>query len=194
MGGDWLECEGPSVRLQLRNPVLVVVYDHSSTTQFLPAASSSKAVGSEMGGRGRARTQRRHFKENRENVWKRPKSDPSSENNNNSSSSNNENTYWQPFATQNPAFDEYYKVFLPHIRDDYFSYTKTGFNGVIIFHILKSSLWLLSLVKNFFRYLLVCSWIFSFIWYFTYSIGFWMLEYIINVLFLFLYFCGNTNL
>ncbi|KAG2716682.1 hypothetical protein I3760_03G138900 [Carya illinoinensis] len=63
-----------------------------------------------MGGRGRSRTQRRHFKENRENVWKRPKSDPSSENNNsNSSSSNNENSYWQPFATQNPAFDEYYK-------------------------------------------------------------------------------------
>ncbi|KAF5480884.1 hypothetical protein F2P56_001590 [Juglans regia] len=64
-----------------------------------------------MGGRGRSRTQRRHFKENRENVWKRPKSDPSSENinNNNSSSSNNENSHWQPFATQNPAFDEYYK-------------------------------------------------------------------------------------
>ncbi|XP_070670644.1 uncharacterized protein [Malus domestica] len=57
-------------------------------------------------GRGGSRTQRRHFRQNRENVWKRSKSDPSSENNN---ENNGENRGWEPFATQNPAFDEYYK-------------------------------------------------------------------------------------
>ncbi|BFG35515.1 hypothetical protein CerSpe_217890 [Prunus speciosa] len=57
-------------------------------------------------GRGGSRTQRRHFRQNRENVWKRPKSDPSSENN---PENNGENRGWEPFATQNPAFDEYYK-------------------------------------------------------------------------------------
>ncbi|GLU13090.1 hypothetical protein SLE2022_297370 [Rubroshorea leprosula] len=59
-----------------------------------------------MGRRGRgSRTQRKHFKESRENVWKRPKTDPSSDPNN----PNGDNPSWQPFATQNPAFDEYYK-------------------------------------------------------------------------------------
>jgi hypothetical protein len=66
-----------------------------------------------MGGRGRSRTQRRHFKQSRDNVWKRPKSDPSSDNNNNNNENDKPN--WQPFATQNPAFDEYYKVLLPSI-------------------------------------------------------------------------------
>ncbi|KAK0604800.1 hypothetical protein LWI29_019597 [Acer saccharum] len=47
----------------------------------------------------RSRTQRKHFKQSRDNVWKRSKSDPSS----------TEHSPWQPFATQNPAFDEYYK-------------------------------------------------------------------------------------
>jgi hypothetical protein len=65
-----------------------------------------------MGGRGRSRTQRRHFKQSRENVWKRPKSDLSSSDNNNNE---NDKPNWQPFATQNPAFDEYYKVLLPSI-------------------------------------------------------------------------------
>ncbi|KAM1203070.1 hypothetical protein ACFX2J_018937 [Malus domestica] len=61
-------------------------------------------------GTGGSRTQRRHFRQNRENVWKRSKSDPSSENNNENNNENNgENRGWEPFATQNPAFDEYYK-------------------------------------------------------------------------------------
>ncbi|KAK2656491.1 hypothetical protein Ddye_009543 [Dipteronia dyeriana] len=47
----------------------------------------------------RSRTQRKHFKQSRDNVWKRAKSDPSS----------TEHSPWQPFATQNPSFDEYYK-------------------------------------------------------------------------------------
>lgn len=69
-------------------------------------------MGGGGGGRGRSRTQRKHFKQSRENVWKRPKSDPSSEDNNNNNNSGNDNRdpHWQPFATQNPAFDEYYKV------------------------------------------------------------------------------------
>ncbi|GAB4848748.1 hypothetical protein Ancab_003475 [Ancistrocladus abbreviatus] len=63
-----------------------------------------------MGGRGRSRTQRKHFKQNRENVWKRSKSDalqPSEDDNNNKNDTNNPS--WQPFATQNAAFDDYYK-------------------------------------------------------------------------------------
>ncbi|GMY11395.1 tRNA (cytosine(34)-C(5))-methyltransferase-like [Fagus crenata] len=72
-------------------------------------------MGGGGGGRGRSRTQRRHFKQSRENVWKRPKSDPSSENNNSNDNDNNNNVkdnrdpHWQPFATQNPGFDDYYK-------------------------------------------------------------------------------------
>ncbi|XP_024027936.1 tRNA (cytosine(34)-C(5))-methyltransferase isoform X2 [Morus notabilis] len=74
--------------------------------------------GGGRGGRG-ARTQRRHFRQNRENVWKRSRSDPSSEtdknddnNNNNNSGNDNNNgskSTWEPFATQNPSFDEFYK-------------------------------------------------------------------------------------
>ncbi|OMO56157.1 Bacterial Fmu (Sun)/eukaryotic nucleolar NOL1/Nop2p [Corchorus capsularis] len=58
-----------------------------------------------MGGRRGSRTQRKHFKQSRENVWKRPKTDSSSDPNNPNSNSH----HWQPFATQNPSFDEYYK-------------------------------------------------------------------------------------
>ncbi|XP_050371787.1 uncharacterized protein LOC126789672 [Argentina anserina] len=57
-------------------------------------------------GRGGSRTQRRHFRQNRENVWKRTKPDPSSEN---PTENNGADPSWQPFATQNPAFEEYYK-------------------------------------------------------------------------------------
>ncbi|KAJ0096750.1 hypothetical protein Patl1_28232 [Pistacia atlantica] len=62
-----------------------------------------------MGGGGRegrsyrSRTQRKHFKQSRENVWKRSKADPSAPD-------STDNPSWQPFATQNPAFDEYYKA------------------------------------------------------------------------------------
>ncbi|WOK96254.1 multisite-specific tRNA:(cytosine-C(5))-methyltransferase isoform X1 [Canna indica] len=58
------------------------------------------------GGRKRGRTQRRHFKQGRENVWKygnkeaRP-DDPAA--------NVESNPTWQPFATQNSNFDEYYK-------------------------------------------------------------------------------------
>ncbi|XP_057783832.1 multisite-specific tRNA:(cytosine-C(5))-methyltransferase-like [Salvia miltiorrhiza] len=64
-----------------------------------------------MGGRGRSRTQRKHFSQNRENVWKRPKSDgsaidtPADANN-----GGKVHKHWEPFETQNLAFDEYYKV------------------------------------------------------------------------------------
>lgn len=71
-----------------------------------------------MGGRGRSRrTQRKHFRDGRENVWKNKKSDSQQEdgsnNNNNENNSNGNNdhrpTNWQPFAVENAAFDEYYK-------------------------------------------------------------------------------------
>ncbi|XVE86813.1 hypothetical protein DITRI_Ditri18aG0064600 [Diplodiscus trichospermus] len=58
-----------------------------------------------MGGRRGSRTQRKHFKQSRENVWKRPKIDSSADPQN----PNSDNPPWQPFATQNPSFDEYYK-------------------------------------------------------------------------------------
>ncbi|GER26875.1 ribosomal RNA small subunit methyltransferase F [Striga asiatica] len=63
-----------------------------------------------MGGRGRSRTQRKHFRHSRENVWKRPKSDGSANATpGEDAAANGGNTSWEPFATQNPAFDEYYK-------------------------------------------------------------------------------------
>ncbi|KAJ6740872.1 hypothetical protein OIU79_000898 [Salix purpurea] len=64
-----------------------------------------------MGGRGRgsrSRTQRKHFRDGRENVWKRSKSDSTSSDPNGNSNSENK-THWKPFSTQNSAFDEYYK-------------------------------------------------------------------------------------
>ncbi|CAM0951796.1 unnamed protein product [Alopecurus aequalis] len=54
------------------------------------------------GGRKRGRSQRRHFKEERENVWKdNPKRPPAA--------AAGEGNGWQPFATENPAFEDYYK-------------------------------------------------------------------------------------
>ncbi|CAK9320573.1 unnamed protein product [Citrullus colocynthis] len=61
-----------------------------------------------MGGKGRggrARTQRKHFRDNRENVWKRPKPDPNAANGNKDVNGNP----WEPFESQSPAFNEYYK-------------------------------------------------------------------------------------
>ncbi|XVF59014.1 hypothetical protein PTKIN_Ptkin07bG0239800 [Pterospermum kingtungense] len=55
-----------------------------------------------MGGRRGARTQRKHFKQSRENAWKRSETDSSSV-------PYNREHGWQPFATQNPSFDQYYK-------------------------------------------------------------------------------------
>ncbi|XP_039127311.1 RNA cytosine C(5)-methyltransferase NSUN2 [Dioscorea cayenensis subsp. rotundata] len=66
------------------------------------------------GGHKRGRTQRKHFKQSKENVWKYKNgsdeaskktrsSDPSDEN-------PNPNPSWQPFATQNTGFEEYYKA------------------------------------------------------------------------------------
>nr|KYP75779.1 tRNA (cytosine-5-)-methyltransferase NSUN2 [Cajanus cajan] len=51
---------------------------------------------------GKSRTQRKHFQENRENVWKskRPKSDSYSD----------PIPISNPYETQNPAFDHYYKA------------------------------------------------------------------------------------
>ncbi|KAK4366980.1 hypothetical protein RND71_014860 [Anisodus tanguticus] len=66
-----------------------------------------------MGGRGRSRTQRKHFRQNRENVWKRSKHDDT-EQQDNVTTTNDDNKeqrtkkHWEPFATQNLAFDEYY--------------------------------------------------------------------------------------
>ncbi|XP_068637636.1 uncharacterized protein [Aristolochia californica] len=51
------------------------------------------------GGRKRGRTQRRHFRQNKENVWKRTRPE----------ASESDSPAWEPFATQNTGFEEYYK-------------------------------------------------------------------------------------
>ncbi|KAF9609560.1 hypothetical protein IFM89_016996 [Coptis chinensis] len=70
------------------------------------------AVVETMGGK-RGRTQRKHFKQNKENVWKRNRSSSDANTNPDSSStaSNNNNNHspWEPFTTQNIDFDKYYK-------------------------------------------------------------------------------------
>ncbi|XP_059307462.1 uncharacterized protein LOC132059021 [Lycium ferocissimum] len=67
-----------------------------------------------MGGRGRSRTQRKHFRQNRDNVWKRSKHDDSEQQDNVTTNDDDNKEqpskkHWEPFATQNPAFDDYYK-------------------------------------------------------------------------------------
>lgn len=60
------------------------------------------------GGRKRGRSQRRHFKQERENVWKdNPRRPPAS------AGEGGEGNGWQPFATENLAFEAYYKVQTP---------------------------------------------------------------------------------
>ncbi|PKA65867.1 multisite-specific tRNA:(cytosine-C5)-methyltransferase [Apostasia shenzhenica] len=65
-----------------------------------------------MGGQKRGRTQRRHFRHGRENVWKygnkktRPEEERTTED---PHADPNPNPSWEPFATRNSAFDEYYK-------------------------------------------------------------------------------------
>ncbi|XP_010531362.1 PREDICTED: tRNA (cytosine(34)-C(5))-methyltransferase-like [Tarenaya hassleriana] len=58
-------------------------------------------------GRHRGRSQRKHYKDSRENVWKRPKSDAPVDSDNPAPAS--ENPGWAPLITENPAFEEYYK-------------------------------------------------------------------------------------
>ncbi|KAK7359006.1 hypothetical protein VNO77_00949 [Canavalia gladiata] len=76
------------------------------------------------GGRGgRSRTQRKHFRQSRENVWKRSKSDPDP-----SSASDPQNPTWTPFATENSAFDFYYKeqgIVDPQQWDEFVSVLRT---------------------------------------------------------------------
>lgn len=70
-----------------------------------------------MGGRGRSRTQRKHFKQSRDNVWKRTKSETEAAEGELQTDNNNEDTAktdrpnksWEPFVTESPAFVEYYK-------------------------------------------------------------------------------------
>ncbi|XP_058087072.1 uncharacterized protein LOC131234303 isoform X2 [Magnolia sinica] len=66
-------------------------------------------MGGGRGGQKRGRTQRRHFRQNRENVWKKSRALPSDNDNNSNSNNTSNNPDWQPFATQNLAFEEYYK-------------------------------------------------------------------------------------
>ncbi|KAL9660750.1 hypothetical protein QQ045_025567 [Rhodiola kirilowii] len=66
-----------------------------------------------MGGRGRgnnrARTQRKHFRQSRENVWRDDsKRDNRNEGNGSGEGNNNSNKSWAPFETENSAFAEYY--------------------------------------------------------------------------------------
>ncbi|KAI7738003.1 hypothetical protein M8C21_011343 [Ambrosia artemisiifolia] len=69
-----------------------------------------------MGGRGRSRrTQRKHFRDGRENVWKKNNNNKSDNDNNQQQPNENNNNnkggdpHWQPFVAENAAFNEYYK-------------------------------------------------------------------------------------
>ncbi|EPS65782.1 hypothetical protein M569_08995 [Genlisea aurea] len=75
-----------------------------------------------MGGRGRSRTQRKHFRQSRENVWKRSKSEISGGDGQLSDGDDKQRTHWEPFATKNEAFDEYYREqeIVPHEEWDTF--------------------------------------------------------------------------
>lgn len=88
-------------------PTLAVTHLQLQTNQLREREISNKRE--KMGGRGRSRTQRKHFSQSRENAWKRPKSDASAVDSP-GDANNSEHRNWQPFLTQNPAFDEYYKV------------------------------------------------------------------------------------
>ncbi|EOA28565.1 hypothetical protein CARUB_v10024783mg [Capsella rubella] len=59
------------------------------------------------GGRHRGRSQRKDFKENRENVWKRSKSDATVDGSDNAAPE--QKPTWEPIVTVNPNFEEYYK-------------------------------------------------------------------------------------
>ncbi|KAL7143955.1 hypothetical protein ABFS83_08G226200 [Erythranthe nasuta] len=79
-----------------------------------------------MGGRGRSRTQRKHFRQGRENVWKRTKSDDSAAAATDDANGKT-NQGWEPFATQNPGFDEYYKeqeIVSPEEWDSFIEYLR----------------------------------------------------------------------
>ncbi|XP_057542157.1 uncharacterized protein LOC130820701 isoform X1 [Amaranthus tricolor] len=65
-----------------------------------------------MGGRGRSRTQRKHFKQSRDNVWKHgSNSDASSavDVDNSADIQTTKKDSWEPLKTQNAAFEDYYK-------------------------------------------------------------------------------------
>ncbi|XP_021725438.1 tRNA (cytosine(34)-C(5))-methyltransferase-like [Chenopodium quinoa] len=82
-----------------------------------------------MGGRGRSRTQRKHFKQSRDNVWKNgSKSDASSAaavvdgENNSGDAERRSRENWEPLKTQNAVFEDYYKeqgIVAPEEWDDF---------------------------------------------------------------------------
>nr|GMC65935.1 tRNA (cytosine(34)-C(5))-methyltransferase-like isoform X1 [Ipomoea batatas] len=90
-----------------------------------------------MGGGGRSRTQRKHFRQHRENVWKRRKFDsqqpPAADNSTSAhddanGNSNNSNSTWEPFDSRNLSFDEYYKeqgIVPPEEWDTFIEYLRT---------------------------------------------------------------------
>lgn len=91
-------------------PVTVIGCLNSTRAADPEAAAAFKPYNNNnntMGGGGRSRTQRKHFRQSRENVWKRSKSDHSDPSL--TSEAQNQNPPWTPFSTQNPSFDAYYK-------------------------------------------------------------------------------------
>ncbi|KAL0912421.1 hypothetical protein M5K25_018391 [Dendrobium thyrsiflorum] len=73
---------------------------------------SAGLMGGGKGGQKRGRTQRRHFRQGRENVWKynnkRTRSDEDATVED-PSANPNPNPSWEPFSTKNLGFEEYYK-------------------------------------------------------------------------------------
>ncbi|KNA12127.1 hypothetical protein SOVF_128720 [Spinacia oleracea] len=91
-----------------------------------------------MGGRGRSRTQRKHFKQSRDNVWKNDaKSDPSSAVADADANANADKKTgdaerrskgnWEPLNTHNAAFEDYYKeqgIVAPEEWDKYMEFLR----------------------------------------------------------------------
>lgn len=76
------------------------------------STEAAAVMGGGKGGQKRGRTQRRHFRQGRDNTWKygnkktRSDEDATVED---SSANPNPNPSWEPFSTKNLGFEEYYK-------------------------------------------------------------------------------------
>lgn len=92
-------------------------FSFSFFPSFLPPQFTPKdlQLQKNMGGRSyRSRTQRKHFREGRENTWKRskPDSEPTEQNpDGNKIADANPKPIWQSLVTESPNFEQYYKVF-----------------------------------------------------------------------------------
>eukprot|EP00250_Pteridium_aquilinum_P019790 c24573_g1_i1 orf=108-2924(+) len=65
--------------------------------------------GRNRGGQKRGRTQRRHFRDGRQDVWKKPRQEGADDNNDEQQQAPQREGGWDPFVTESPVFEQYYK-------------------------------------------------------------------------------------